>query len=97
MKRLAQLKKAVSVPSRGLCFQSKRGIVENTRPHVVSVPSRGLCFQSIISKTKHIAPPRFRPLSGIVFSISEAEALYKEERIVSVPSRGLCFQSKRIL
>ena len=40
----------VSVPSRGLCFQSTKDY-DNTYYHDVSVPSRGLCFQSLSAKT----------------------------------------------
>ena len=41
----------VSVPSRGLCFQSDTdcSIMESSKE--VSVPSRGLCFQSLSAKT----------------------------------------------
>ena len=37
----------VSVPSRGLCFQSNGGIKWTSSIFGVSVPSRGLCFQSV--------------------------------------------------
>ena len=85
---------------------------------MVSVPSRGLCFQSIRGTWITVdACTRFRPLSGIMFSIYPAlkhtngthivfpsplgdyvfnrssYTLMAKSPVVSVPSRGLCFQS----
>ena len=59
----------VSVPSRGLCFQSGelRGVYRYRQG--VSVPSRGLCFQSKKLGFKWASKKSFRPLSGIMFSI----------------------------
>ena len=37
---------SVSVPSRGLCFQSEQAPDDYIYVVDVSVPSRGLCFQS---------------------------------------------------
>ena len=61
---------------------------------IVSVPSRGLCFQSRMAERLGIpVERRFRPLSGIMFSILILDFGKKPVFIVSVPSRGLCFQS----
>ena len=84
----------VSVPSRGLCFQSCLFNDIHDRIDEVSVPSRGLCFQSLLPRRGlWLSRWRFRPLSGIMFSIKDKfhDMTYKEA--VSVPSRGLCFQS----
>ena len=43
--------KEVSVPSRGLCFQSYTLSLRICQEVGVSVPSRGLCFQSLSAKT----------------------------------------------
>ena len=59
----------VSVPSRGLCFQSDYDVYIRRDYRFVSVPSRGLCFQSSIADNGQFAQFSFRPLSGIVFSI----------------------------
>ena len=65
------INKSVSVPSRGLCFQSRvygSRYVKGTQR--VSVPSRGLCFQSgIVAGCTVKSFIGFRPLSGIMFSI----------------------------
>ena len=85
----------VSVPSRGLCFQSFVVDMHNS-PIKVSVPSRGLCFQSTHTNMYiSLTACRFRPLSGIMFSISTVRTYKNKYSIVSVPSRGLCFQSKK--
>ena len=97
--RTENMKKHVSVPSRGLCFQSNH-VREKIRRllEVVSVPSRGLCFQSRPEWYQRRGNRKgFRPLSGIMFSIRRFERMVNATRgIVSVPSRGLCFQSKSI-
>ena len=86
----------VSVPSRGLCFQSTKQ-EKVLQALEVSVPSRGLCFQSKNAQEVKSEYRRcFRPLSGIMFSISTWYNITIEgkRKVVSVPSRGLCFQSK---
>ena len=52
-------------------------VFNHTKPHKeeikklgVSVPSRGLCFQSTILFLQLCESCRFRPLSGIMFSIN---------------------------
>ena len=87
----------VSVPSRGLCFQSAQSEISKIeRGKKVSVPSRGLCFQSTMilalpisvsvfpsplgdyvfnqekNKTNRRKWQCFRPLSGIMFSITKS-------------------------
>ena len=44
--RVNTKRRSVSVPSRGLCFQSQLRRRRKERIFRVSVPSRGLCFQS---------------------------------------------------
>ena len=83
----------VSVPSRGLCFQSKPDGVIYTQIGLVSVPSRGLCFQSRVNNNAIviIAVAFPSPLGDCVFN--RGPPLYPVQACVSVPSRGLCFQS----
>ena len=86
---------AVSVPSRGLCFQSIKSFKNIRIPPTVSVPSRGLCFQSA-SWQYH-----WKPQSNIVSVPSRGLCFQSFQQLlqvlilqrVSVPSRGLCFQS----
>ena len=96
--RVNTKRRSVSVPSRGLCFQSQLRRRRKERIFRVSVPSRGLCFQSLLPRRGlWLSRWRFRPLSGIMFLIKDKfhDMTYKEA--VSVPSRGLWFQSLNTL
>ena len=87
----------VSVPSRGLCFQS------NPYNSLVVLrcsfrPLSGIMFsigpsQTYLSKLYTVSVPS----RGLCFqSTTEGANHYDKTRIVSVPSRGLCFQSTSI-
>ena len=59
----------VSVPSRGLCFQSMCIRLIRSLFETVSVPSRGLCFQSIMTGSYNETLSTFpSPLGDYVFN-----------------------------
>ena len=69
---------------------------EDIRIHIAKFPSPLGDYVFNQSDNHKICPRtgvRFRPLSGIMFSIRRNETDTGRKLKVSVPSRGLCFQS----
>ena len=84
----------VSVPSRGLCFQSLTALFLNgNSKRKFPSPLGDYVFNRLLLQKSYHWPWLFpSPLGDYVFNLARPNIL--EEKIeVSVPSRGLCFQS----
>ena len=78
----------VSVPSRGFNSHYMWNL-SDCEEFLVSVPSRGFNSHYRLAKmTASSYTTRFRPLSGIQFSLQEFLLNFTGKRTVSVPSRG---------
>ena len=90
---MLEMTEFVSDPSRGLCFQSTDSQKRSGNGTFVSVPSRGLCFQSEILGFAEWANAQngFRPLSGIMFSISIFLIRIYNDIICFRPLSGIMF------
>ena len=88
----------VSVPSRGLCFQSKYNVTVTQVGIFGFRPLSGIMFSiGWKTRTRNSRPRSFpSPLGDYVFNHAYNSAILCINKSVSVPSRGLCFQSCRV-
>ena len=82
---------SVSVPSRGLCFQSRRGPLRFCFGILFPSPLGDYVFNRVWNMTKKERLTSFRPLSGIMFSIRNGKNIFQRLQNSFRPLSGIMF------